>query len=261
MQTEYNVNPDVLSLGQLAYTSMPRDILTFDNLASEVSFGRLAGKVAGSDLTVKRFDSPALTQEGIIVADDTIAIDEATTLTDAYPANSKVGILKSGYIAVLVDQAVTPDDPVYARHSTTLSVQTITFDIDFEASNSIAYSINGVAQTPIVYATSHAATITALASAIEAHASILTAVAAGRVITVTSVNSDAITFVITVTLGSNQAVDTIATTVTGSAGAQSQGVFRKDSDSNKATLVSSANAKFVTSAASGALAILKVNFL
>ena len=258
MQLTYDINPEALQLGQLAYVGMPYEILSCDNLANEVCFGRLGAKVSGSDLTVKRFNSPTETQYGIIMADDTIAIDADTTLTDAYEANSKVGVMNSGYVACLVDQAVTSDDSVYARHSTTLNVQTITFDIDFVASNSIACSINGDAQTATVFDTDHATTIAALATKIEAHEDVLTAVAAGRVITVTSVNSEAITFVITVTLGANQAVDTIVTTVTGAAGNQSQGVFRKDSDSNKASLV--ANAKFVTSADADGLAIVKVSF-
>lgn len=258
MQLTYDINPEVLALGQLAYVGMPYEILSCNNLANEVVFGRLASKVSGSDLTVKRFNSPTETQYGVIMSDDRVAIDEDTTLTDAYPANSTVGVITNGYVAVLVDQAVTSDDPVYARHSTTLNVQTITFDVDFVNLNSIAMTINGDVQTATVFATDHATTIAALAAKIEAHEDVLTAVAAGRVITVTSVNSEAITFVITVTLGAAQAVDTIVTTVTGAAGNQSQGVFRKDSDSNKASLVS--NAKFVTSADADGLAILKVSF-
>jgi hypothetical protein len=131
------------------------------------------------------------------------------------------------------------------------------FDVDFVASNSIACTINDDVQSATVFNTNHNTTIAALATLIQAHEDVLTASASGRVITVTSVNKDAVTFVITVTGGASQAVDTIATTTTGVAG--DQGVFRKDADSNKAALVS--NAKFITGAASGGLAILKVNFL
>lgn len=256
MQLTYNLNPEPLELGSLAYVGVPVTTLSCDNLANEVVFGHLVAKTSGLDLTVEPFSDPAQTQFGIVMRDTGVAIDEGTTLDDAYPVNSKVGVMTSGYVAVKVDQAVTSDDVVYARHSETLSVQTITFDIDFVASNSIACSVNGTALTATVFATDHATTIAALATKIEATAPCLTAVAAGRVITVTSVNSDALTFVITVTLGASQAVDTVATTVAGVAG--DQGVFRKDSDSNKASLVS--NAKFVTSADADGLAILKVDF-
>lgn len=258
MQTSYSLNPEVQKLGQEAYVGMPKEILTYDNLTNEVVFGRLAGKVSGTDLTVKRFDSPNVVQEGIVMADDTIAIDADTTLTNAYAVSSKVGVMKKGYVGVLVDQTVTSGDDVYARHSTTLNVQTITFDVDFVASNSIACSVNGSALTETVFATDHATTIAALATKIQATSPVLTAVAAGRVITVTSVNGEAVTFVITVTGGGAQAVDTVATTVAGVTGNQSQGVFRKDGDSDTASLV--ANAKFVKGAASGGIAILKADF-
>lgn len=42
------------------------------------------------------------------------------------------------------------------------------YSADFVASNSIAFSVNGTAITPVVYATSHAATMTALINAIKA---------------------------------------------------------------------------------------------
>ena len=257
MQTTYNLNPEAGELGGLAYVGMPSEILTCDNGANEVAFGHLVAKTAGSDATVEPFNNPNQDQYGVALLDKTIAIDAVTTLDDAYPAYSKAGVLKSGYVYVKVDQTVTSDDDVYARHSSTLAVQTITFDIDFVSSNSIDCTINGDVQSATVFNTNHNTTIAALATLIQAHEDVLTASASGRVITVTSVNKDAVTFVITVTGGASQAVDTIATTTTGVAG--DQGVFRKDADSNKASLVS--NAKFITGAASAGLAILKVDLL
>lgn len=258
MQLTYNLNPEPLELGSLAYVGVPATTLSCDNLDNEVVFGHLVAKTSGSDLTVEPFSSPAQTQFGVVMRDTGIAIDEGTTLDDAYPVNSKVGVMTSGYVAVKVDQAVTSDDSVYARHTGTLNVQTIVFSADLIASNSVDTSVNGVALTPTVYATSNAATLTALAASIEATAAVLTAVSDGtHTITVTSVNSDPITFVgPTVTLGVSQATAVVSTSVAGVAG--DQGVFRKDSDSNKASLVS--NAKFVTSADADSLAILKVDF-
>lgn len=89
-------------------------------------------------------------------------------------------------------------------------IATVTYDIDFEASNSIAFSVNGVAITPVVYATSHAATLAALVSAIDGLTGVTATNPSGRIITVTAAGTDA-TVVTTVTGGSNQAVGTIVT--------------------------------------------------
>lgn len=82
------------------------------------------------------------------------------------------------------------------------------YSADFVTSNSIAFSVNGVAITPVVYATSHAATMTALINAIKA----LTGVEAvldstdanGRTILVRTQGAT-ITVTSTVTLGGSQA--------------------------------------------------------
>lgn len=256
-QTSYSLNPDSLKLGSLSYVGEPYSALSCDNLTHEVAFGHLVAKTTGADLTVEPFTNPNQAQYGVALLDETVAIDETTTLDNAYPVNSKVGVLKSGYVSVKVDQTIVSGDAVYARHSSTLAVQTIVFSADIVASNSIACSVNGDALTATVYATSNAATLTAFAAKIEAHEDVLTAVSDGtHTITVTSVSAVAITFTgPTVTLGASQATATITTTVAGVAG--DQGVFRKDSDSNKASLVS--GAEFITSASSGGLAVLKVS--
>lgn len=263
MQLEYNLNPEAGYLGALAYIGMPTDILSCDNLANEVVFGRLVSKVSGSDLTIARFNSPNDTQYGIVMHDERVAIDEATTLTDAYPTYSKVGVMRSGYVWVEVDQAVTSDDDVYARHSSTLSVSTLVMSGagsgDFVASNSIAITVNGAAITgsPLAFDTNNATTLSALATLLQATDSILTAVSDGsHTITITSVNSDMPVVNLTITGGATQATDTQTETVAGVEG--DQGVFRKDADSNKASLVS--GAKFITSADANGLAIIKVAF-
>lgn len=66
------------------------------------------------------------------------------------------------------------------------AVWDITFSADFVASNSIAATINTVAITPVVYATSHAATLTALAAAIALNTDVQSATVTGtRTIRVT----------------------------------------------------------------------------
>ena len=85
----------------------------------------------------------------------------------------------------------------------------VTYDADFVASNSIAASVNGVAITPVVYATSHAATFAALVAALDALSGvdIVSSNATTRVIRLRT-KGTTLTFTSTVTLGASQAVAT-----------------------------------------------------
>lgn len=86
----------------------------------------------------------------------------------------------------------------------------LTYDADFVASNSIAASVQGVSITPVVYASSHTATLAALATAIEGLANVESAdVTGAREITI--IAEDQTTNVLvtsTVTGGSSQPVAT-----------------------------------------------------
>lgn len=90
--------------------------------------------------------------------------------------------------------------------------EVVVYDANFIALNSITFSVNGEAITPRVYATSHAATITALAADIEA----LTAVESARldptdpnnrtILVVPATTDVDPTITSVVTLGASQAV-------------------------------------------------------
>lgn len=93
------------------------------------------------------------------------------------------------------------------------SKASITYDINFEASNSITFTVNGVSITPVVYATSHAATFAALIAAIDALSGVSAVAGTGREILVTVDAAAAnITVASVVTGGTNQAVGTIVYT-------------------------------------------------
>jgi len=104
---------------------------------------------------------------------------------------------------------VDDETGAYAYYNDTAKVA---YDADFVTSNSIAFSVNGVAITPVVFATDHATTMAALIAAVEA----LTGVEAvldstdanGRTLLVRT-RGAACTVVTTVTLGASQAVATI----------------------------------------------------
>lgn len=85
-----------------------------------------------------------------------------------------------------------------------------TYDADFVTSNSIAFSVNGVAITPVVYATSHAATLAALVAAIDALTGVSATNPSGRIVRVVATGTD-VAVTTTVTLGASQAGSTIVT--------------------------------------------------
>lgn len=87
---------------------------------------------------------------------------------------------------------------------------TLTLSADLVTSNVVNGTINGVAITPVTFATDHATTMTALAAAIAAHANVDTATASGRVITVVPLDNAELTYGFFVTAGASQATVTKA---------------------------------------------------
>lgn len=92
--------------------------------------------------------------------------------------------------------------------------EVVVYDANFVASNSIAFSVNGTAITPRVYATSHAATIAALVADIDALATVESARLdptdpnSRTILVVPTVNDVDPTITSTVTSGASQAVMT-----------------------------------------------------
>ena len=213
MQTDYTNDMTVAAAGVLV--GEDHSIRTKVNPDDVIPFGVAVAKVSGNDKGVALFTHPADVLVGV-------AVRTFTPTDTSYAVESALPTLNDGMIYVPVNQTVTADDDVYIQHSDTLNVQTIVFSADLVASNSIATTVNGVSLTPTVYATSNAATLTALAASIEATAGVLTAVSDGtHTITVTSVNSDPITFVgLTVTLGATHATAVVSTCTDGAAGTE-----------------------------------------
>lgn len=89
------------------------------------------------------------------------------------------------------------------------NVATVLFDADFVASNVINMSVNGVAISPVTYASSHAATFAALIVAISALANVTAVAGTGRAIVISTDDKTAITVSgVVVTLGGSQAGST-----------------------------------------------------
>jgi len=98
---------------------------------------------------------------------------------------------------------------------TTNEVATLTNDIVFEASNSIAITLDGVAiaSTPVVYATSNANTQSLIVAALEAELLVTSVdITSDKVLTVTYADFVPHVIAFVTTGGSNQAVTTHAIT-------------------------------------------------
>ena len=103
---------------------------------------------------------------------------------------------------------VTGTDPEKQVKLPQKEVATLTFSADFVALNSVAVSVNGVAITPVVFASTHAATLAAVVAAIAGLDGVTASNPSGRIITITAANTD-IAVIAAVTLGATQATNTI----------------------------------------------------
>ncbi len=245
-QTEVNLSQSVGVAGQLSDVGH-NDIITLRNSEQIVVFGRGIDKVSGSEQAGQLPLSGGVF-EGVALRDLNIggSID-----LEQYPIDSPMSVAKKGRVIVAVEEAVTGDDSVFVRIDGKSQVQTITLDIDLEASNVINMDIDGVAMTQITFASDHDTTMAAIAAQLVLDfPQIATATAALKVITITAAvhGTDVVITDFLVTLGSNQAVGTIAETIASVSDAD-KGLFRNDADSSSARAVT--NARFMDASDNG----------
>lgn len=222
-----------------------------------VGYGLAVEYESSGDAMVKPYVGGKVT--GVVVRD--LGNDDED---GEYEELEEVPVLTNGVIWVHVDDDVTPSDAVFVRSAVEAEVFTVSFDIDFVASNVINGNVDGEAIAPVTFATDQATTIALLAAAIQALTNVVTAtVTDTKEITVTGATAGAAlaaTSAFTATLGVSQPVDTIAV-VTGPTASGVLGTFRADADDvgNGATAIALTSSKFLTSASAGGLAALRVN--
>ena len=175
---------------------------------------------------------------GVVVAHQNIELNR--TATDiVIEAKDSVNVLRTGNIYATTEDSCAAGDEVFVRYSGKEQVQTLVFDAALIASNVINGSVGGLAIAPVTYGTSNAATLTAIAAAIELVNVNVSAVSDGTdTITVTT-NQDAADQALTVwvvTLGASQAGTTVAETVE-ALSSTLRGQVRTDSDSTTAVEV------------------------
>jgi len=261
MQTSYSINQPIGIEGSLADSGVT-DKLSFATTVA-IPFGRLATRVSGTDsnakLPVQATDITTATNiAGVSIADQARESDE-DGIDPGYKSNQMAALLNSGRIYVKVEEAVTPASTPHVRFSGKAQIQDLTFSAALITANVINGDINGSAITPITFATSNAATLTALAAAIQTHPEVETAVSDGTdTITITGVIDKSVliaNFVVTggvsqATASVTQSQALILTTKRGS--------FRASTDNSTAAALP--NSKFRTTASAGELAVLEVKF-
>jgi len=116
-QTSVDINQPVAVNGLLADASgQPKTVNTFNNPAVEIPFGRMVAKISADDNGVDLPTDAGDLLVGIALRDYTVAEGDATA-ENAYKINSAVAVLRRGQVYVEVDEAVTPDDNVFVRHT------------------------------------------------------------------------------------------------------------------------------------------------
>lgn len=121
------------------------------------------------------------------------AVAPITTPTSLVPADAGTKYCYVKHMAKKSDGSTTSTNTVtiatQGDGAAVREVTTVTFSADLVTSNSVTITVDGTALSPVVFATSHDATMAAIATAIQATAGVLTATASGRVITVTGANA------------------------------------------------------------------------
>jgi len=229
----------------------------------EIKPGLVVAKESGVDDGVKVPSGSTDLLVGVAVRDIT-KFDDDEQEEFLYKEGERVPVARKAEINVICEQDVTPDDAVFVRFQTEPEVFTVTFDIDFVASNLIDGTVGEEAIVQVPFDTDQATTLAALAAEIEALDSVDSAtVTDTREITVTGATggedlSSGASF--TVTAGASQAVDTIAN-VTGPSDGNQPGAVRSDDDDvgNGANAVALPQANFITDGSAGGIVKLDVN--
>lgn len=250
MQTTYNESMPVGVAGQIG-SSVNHTVKSYTNPDEEISHGRGIAKISGDDDGCELPDGSGADVIGVSIFD-------SGNTEGYYEKESCVGVLKDGEVYVEVEEAVTPDDDVYVRHTGKTQVQTFVLDADLITANVITVDVNGETLST-TFATDHLTTISALATLIQAQPDVATAVVGGsgnRTITITAETDKEIELENEeVTLGASQAGITITET-TAMILTTDRGKFRNDSDSSTALQLT--NARFLSSASAGEVALLSI---
>jgi len=139
---------------------------------------------------------------------------------DSAIAGLKSGLGDSKVSSCVAGEAIAFGRPVFAYdndvekvYNFKLDVSTNLYSADFSSSNVIALSVNGVAITPITYATDHATTLAALVAAVDALAGVECISSAEKTLLIRTKGADC---VVVTSVSGGSAVTVTTTTGSGS---------------------------------------------
>ncbi len=251
LQMDYSNDSEIGLEGGFADSGF-HDVLTKNNPTEEIPFGRALFNIADDDDGVKLPDANDATRfVGVSIFDQAIE-------GSSYPVKSAVACIKRGRANVRAEEALNADDPIFIRINGKQQVQTLTFDINFVASNKINLKINGEPIAEVTFDTDQATTMGLLDAAITAMQGVANVTTLGKVVTITSKQDvDLIISDIVVTLGVSQPVGVVAETVTGIP-TSDRGRFRKSADGGTAIQLTE-GVKWNRGVAAPGIAIIDVN--
>ena len=210
VQSSYSQNITKGLAGQLADINPIRTASGIIEETDGIDFG--LGVIRGTDDDqIKLPSSSGDALRGITIHSHSFEMDinSVAIMKDTEVAS----VLQDGSIYVQPEQLVTPESPVYCRYKEGEQVSTLTFDGVLVTSNVIDMDVDGVAMTSVTFATSHAATMAAIAAQLVSDfpAKIQTVVVDGNTLEIIAQASiNVIIDGIVVTLGAGQALGTWA---------------------------------------------------
>lgn len=137
-QTNYSMSQDTAVAGQL-YGVGPQTILTYNNPVDAILFGVAVAKVSADANGIEKPDSSGAVIVGVAVRDPSIEYDPDAE--NQFEALSDVPVLRRGQIYVYCEEAVTPDDDVYVRHTANGGLTVLgAFRNDNDGGNALALS-------------------------------------------------------------------------------------------------------------------------
>lgn len=179
-----------------------------------------------------------------------------------YAIYEDVPVIKEGSVYMSPEDAMTPSSDIYIRHEGRAQVQTIVMSAALVTGDVVTGEVGGVAIAPVTYATSNAATMTALAAAIELAGTNVSAVSNGTdTITVTTLldsSDEDLTSWLVTSGGSGTAVAT-ATETASSVHTDNIGRIRSDSDSSTATVAPANTVRVLESIAGDGIGPVSIN--
>lgn len=237
----------------------PKDVRSF-NSTQAIAYGNLACLVAGTDSQCRRPSGAAdITDEKIALGIARAAFDVESQndgKVPNYPVESQVNVAVSGRYYVKVEESVTPASTVFVRHAIKNEIKVVTYSDNFEAGDSIEFTINGV-QSTVAFNNNNADTYGDINTALAANYSgILTQGTANPAAsTITLEAASEVELTVSFNTVASGATPTVATTQAGQT-LLDQGSFRASADN--ATASALPNAKFVKSASAGEIAVVQL---